>query len=55
MALDNMLAVGAASHGNIFLLLTGLGDNVQDIVYSKNGHDIVNSKLCGFVFYDAVT
>jgi hypothetical protein len=30
-------------------------DNVQDIVYSKNGHDIVNSKLCGFVFYDAVT
>jgi len=25
-----------------FLALT---DNVQDIVYSKNGHDIVNSKL----------
>ena len=22
-----------------------LGDNVQDIVYSKNGHDIVNSKF----------
>gem|GEM_PF-5805787 len=23
--------------------LFGLGDNVQDIVNSKNGHDIVNS------------
>ena len=25
MALDNMLAVGAASHGNLFLLIFGLG------------------------------
>jgi hypothetical protein len=30
-------------------------DNVQDIVYSENGHDIVNSKRRGYVSCDAVT
>ena len=35
--------------------LKDLGDNVQDIVYSENGHDIVNSKRWGYVFCDAVT
>jgi len=33
----------------------GLLDNIQDIVNSKNGHDIVNSIPWGFVDHDAVT
>ncbi len=32
-----------------------LSDNVQDIVYSENGQDIVNSKSRGNVFSDAMT
>jgi predicted tellurium resistance membrane protein TerC len=36
MALDNMLAVGAASHGNLFLLLFGLGMSIPFIVFTSN-------------------
>ena len=36
MALDNMLAVGGASHGNIFLLLFGLGLSIPFIVFTSN-------------------
>jgi YjbE family integral membrane protein len=36
MALDNMLAVGAASHGDIFLLLFGLGLSIPFIVVTSN-------------------
>jgi YjbE family integral membrane protein len=36
MALDNMLAVGAASHGNILLLLFGLGLSIPFIVFTSN-------------------
>jgi YjbE family integral membrane protein len=36
MALDNMLAVGAASHGNLFLLLFGLGLSIPFIVFTSN-------------------
>jgi len=35
MALDNMLAVGAASHGNLFLLLFGLGLSIPFIVFTS--------------------
>lgn len=35
MALDNMLAVGGASHGNIFLLLFGLGLSIPLIVFTS--------------------
>ncbi len=35
MALDNMLAVGAASHGNFFLLLFGLGLSIPFIVFTS--------------------
>jgi YjbE family integral membrane protein len=35
MALDNMLAVGAASHGNLFLLLIGLGLSIPFIVFGS--------------------
>lgn len=36
MALDNMLAVGGASHGNLFLLLFGLGLSVPFVVFTSN-------------------
>lgn len=36
MALDNMLAVGAASRGNLFLLLFGLGLSVPFIVFTSS-------------------
>ncbi len=35
MALDNMLAVGAASHGNLLLLLIGLGLSVPFVVFGS--------------------
>jgi YjbE family integral membrane protein len=36
MALDNMLAVGAASHGNFFLLLFGLGLSIPFLVVASS-------------------
>ncbi len=36
MAVDNMLAVGGASHGNLFLLLFGLGLSVPFVVFTSN-------------------
>ena len=36
MSLDNMLAVGGASHGNVFLLLFGLGLSIPFIVFTSN-------------------
>ncbi len=36
MALDNMLAVGGASHGNLFLLFFGLGLSIPFIVLTSN-------------------
>ncbi|KAF0145618.1 MAG: hypothetical protein FD156_899 [Nitrospirae bacterium] len=36
MATDNMLAVGGASHGNLFLLLFGLGLSIPFIVFTSN-------------------
>jgi YjbE family integral membrane protein len=36
MALDNMLAVGGASHGNLFLLLFGLGLSIPFVVFTSN-------------------
>ncbi len=35
MALDNMLAVGGASHGNLFLLLFGLALSVPFVVFTS--------------------
>ena len=36
MSLDNMLAVGGASNGNLFLLLFGLGLSIPFIVFTSN-------------------
>jgi len=36
MSVDNMLAVGGASHGNLFLLLFGLGLSIPLIVFTSS-------------------
>ncbi len=36
MSLDNMLSVAAVSHGNMFLLLFGLGISIPLVVFSSN-------------------
>ncbi|MHC1729648.1 MAG: TerC family protein [Syntrophobacteraceae bacterium] len=36
MGIDNMLAVGAASHGNFFLLLFGLGLSIPFVVFMSS-------------------
>ena len=36
MSIDNMLAVGGASHGNFFLLLFGLGLSIPFVVFTSN-------------------
>jgi YjbE family integral membrane protein len=36
MSVDNMLAVGGASHGNLFLLLFGLGLSIPLIVFASS-------------------
>ena len=36
MSLDNMLAVGGASHGNMFLLVFGLGLSIPFVVFTSN-------------------
>jgi YjbE family integral membrane protein len=36
MSIDNMLAVGGASHGNMFLLLFGLGFSIPLVVFTSN-------------------
>ncbi|RJR20430.1 MAG: TerC family protein [Desulfobacteraceae bacterium] len=36
MAVDNMLAVAGASHGNLFLLLFGLGLSIPFVVFTSN-------------------
>jgi len=36
MSIDNMLAVGGASHGNLFLLLFGLGLSIPFVVFTSN-------------------
>jgi YjbE family integral membrane protein len=35
MSIDNMLAVGGASHGNLFLLLFGLGLSIPFVVFTS--------------------
>jgi YjbE family integral membrane protein len=36
MSIDNMLAVGGASHGNLFLLLFGLALSIPFVVFTSN-------------------
>lgn len=53
MSLDNMLAVGGASHGNLFLLLFGLGLSIPLIVFTSNLLSILMEKYPIIVYIGA--
>jgi YjbE family integral membrane protein len=53
MALDNMLAVGAASHGNLFLLLFGLGLSIPLIVFTSGLLSLLMDKFPVIIYLGA--
>jgi len=53
MSIDNMLAVGGASHGNIFLLLFGLGLSIPLIVFTSNLLSILMDKYPVIIYIGA--
>jgi YjbE family integral membrane protein len=53
MALDNMLAVAGVSHGNLFLLLFGLGLSIPFVVFTSNLLSIMMDKYPIIVYIGA--
>ncbi len=53
MSLDNMLAVGGASHGNLFLLLFGLGLSIPFIVFTSNLLSVLMDKYPIIIYLGA--
>ncbi len=53
MALDNMLAVGAASHGNLFLLLFGLGLSIPLIIFTSSLLSLLMDKFPIIIYIGA--
>jgi YjbE family integral membrane protein len=53
MSLDNMLAVGGASHGNMFLLLFGLGLSIPFIVFTSNLLSTLMDKYPAIIYIGA--
>ena len=53
MSLDNMLAVGGASHGNLFLLLFGLGLSIPFIVFTSNLLSLLMDKYPVIIYFGA--
>ena len=53
MATDNMLAVGGASHGNLFLLIFGLGLSVPLVVFTSNLLSILMDKYPIIIYIGA--
>jgi YjbE family integral membrane protein len=53
MAIDNMLAVGGASHGNLFLLIFGLGLSVPLVVFTSNLLSILMDKYPIIIYIGA--
>ena len=53
MSTDNMLAVAGASHGNIFLLIFGLGLSIPFIVFTSNLLSILMDKYPIIVYIGA--
>ena len=53
MAIDNMLAVGGASHGNLFLLIFGLGLSVPLVVLTSNLLSILMDKYPIIIYIGA--
>jgi YjbE family integral membrane protein len=53
MALDNMLAVGAASHGNFYLLLFGLGLSIPFIVLTSGLLSMLMDRFPAIIYIGA--
>jgi YjbE family integral membrane protein len=53
MALDNMLAVAGASHGNLFLLLFGLGLSIPLVIFTSNMLSILMDKYPIIIYIGA--
>ncbi len=53
MALDNMLAVGAASQGNLFLLIFGLGLSIPFIVFTSSLLSMLMDKFPVIIYIGA--
>lgn len=53
MSIDNMLAVGGASHGNLFLLIFGLGLSVPLVVFTSNLLSILMDKYPVIIYIGA--
>ena len=53
MATDNMLAVGGASHGNLFLLIFGLGLSIPLVVFTSNLLSILMDKYPLIIYIGA--
>jgi YjbE family integral membrane protein len=53
MALDNMLAVGAASHGNLYLLIFGLGLSIPLIVFTSSLLSLLMDKFPIIIYIGA--
>jgi YjbE family integral membrane protein len=53
MALDNMLAVGAASHGNLYLLIFGLGLSIPLIVFTSSLLSLLMDKFPIIIYLGA--
>jgi YjbE family integral membrane protein len=53
MALDNMLAVGAASHGNFYLLLFGLGLSIPFIMFTSGLLSMLMDKFPVIIYIGA--
>lgn len=53
MATDNMLAVAGASHGNVFLLLFGLGLSIPFVVLTSNLLSMLMDKYPAIIYIGA--
>lgn len=53
MATDNMLAVAGASHGNLFLLLFGLGLSIPFVVLTSNLLSMLMDKYPVIIYFGA--
>jgi YjbE family integral membrane protein len=53
MALDNMLAVAGASHGNFFLLVFGLGLSIPFVIFTSNLLSMLMDKYPVIVYIGA--
>ncbi|MBA4372572.1 MAG: tellurium resistance protein TerC [Thermodesulfovibrio sp.] len=53
MAIDNMLAVGGASHGNLVLLIFGLGLSIPLVVFTSNLLSILMDKYPVIIYIGA--